>query len=139
MAFVAILCVMTVNAQSWNKKATEYANEMNNLGPIMEQQFSAAGINVKFTSFYDSTHNDLVLDLRFDKSIWKMFNAQGMKVAKQTTLEEYRTNYKNDPEFAQIIKEMKANGAKFRITYTCKDGGKIKSHDFTITPAEIMR
>lgn len=139
MAFVAILCVMAVNAQSWNQKAVEYANELNNLGPVMEQQFSAAGINVKFTSFYDSTRNELVLDLRFDKSIWNMFNAQGMKVAKQTNVEEYRNNYKTDAEFAQIIREMKANGAKFRITYSCNDGGKIKSHDFTITPAEIMR
>lgn len=128
-----------MNAQSWQETAEEYAELLNGEMDAVTDTFLQMGIEVTGSARYDASANQIVMDLNFEPVIWDFFNKEAMKVGKQTTLEEYQNTYKTDADFKEVIKEMKANGASFKIEYTCIKNGKVQAKSFTITPKEIMR
>ena len=128
-----------MNAQSWKQTAEEYANELNRDMDIAAQAFQEMGIDATGSARYDASTNQMIIGLNFDPAIWDIFDKNAMDVAKQTNLEEYQNSYKTDADFRTLIDEMKANGASFKIEYTCMKNGKLQVKSYTITTKEIIR
>lgn len=128
-----------MNAQSWKETAEEYADLLNSEMDLVTDTFSQMGINATGSAHYNASTNQIVMDLNFEPVIWDFFDKNAMDVARSTTLEEYQNSYKTDADFKEVIDEMKANGASFKIEYTCLKNGEIQVKSFTITPKEIIR
>ena len=142
LSFLMIFSAMIVaNAQNseWNEAVNEFLSEFGDQAKEMTESFRQMGINATMTADYDAPSKELVMEVMFDPQMWNMFNADAMKAGKAENLRSYQESYRTDPEFREFIDLMQKANAKFRVKYSCRQGGTVKSKDFTITPAEIMR
>ena len=140
LALIMCLSVLCVSAQTtWRTSANNYIMSLNGKAKNLEKTFAGAGINIKMSSGFDPGNECVLIDFRFDENVWKTFNKQALNTAKETILSQYRSTYRTDKTFTDFIKSMKENKARFKITYSCVSGNKIKNKEFYITPDEIMK
>ena len=142
LSFLMILSAMIVaNAQNseWNQAVNNFVKQYAAQANQMTEAFRQRGLKASMTFEYNALAKELVSEVMFEPQVWNTFNDNAMNVGKTETLRSYKQSYKTDPDFKHFIDLMQKANAKFRVKYSCRQGGTVKSKDFTITPAEIMR
>ena len=138
-----LLCfsILPAIAQSdvWNETVQNFIKEFDKTTDAISKEFKNLGIDATAKSGYNPVGNEIILDVRFQQEqLWNMFDKNAMDAAKAAMIQEYKTSYAQDPDFALFIKLMKDNKACFKVSYSFEKNGKVNSKDFTITPQEIM-
>lgn len=138
--FVFCFCLLSVNAQnsSWNDEVQMFLEGFNEEANEMESEFTSMGLDAKVTSTYIEAKKQINIDIRFQETIWSLFNDSLMKEAKAGMIQGYQESYRTDPDFAKFVDEMKANHSSFLVSYSTLKDGKVLTKDFTITPEEII-
>lgn len=132
--------VTIANAQTsdWNNAVKQFVEETRNKSQELTENFRQMGIDATMSAEYNALARELVMEVMFQPQIWNMFNNQAVQAGKAENVRSYQVSYKTNPDFRHFIDLMKQANAKFRVKYSCKEGGTVKSKDFTITPSEII-
>lgn len=143
MAALAVVSMFSAKAFEfsnlpWNSVADIFVSVLNEDKEDYEEMFAEVGIDAKFKASYEEARKSLVLSFAFDQAIYDVLSSAGMaNELKNTMLEIYRSSYKTDSDFKEMINLMKKNNATFTVRFTTKTN-PYKNVDLIIRPSEII-